>query len=315
MKLRSEFSRVFGALPGIALTLLCGLAPTTHATTLWTGPNTNFTQSPSNLTDELIPGAVSLTRNYSQWLYNPDAGDAGPGVGTPTDTGWAFGTLDNYGAYYYQSFYDLRDGDLSTLLPGSPMVVHLINEDIYLSLTFSAWPKNGGFFAYTRSTPAVTITTPTNAMVFAAPAKVKIAAAAAVAGGTVTNVEFFANSVSLGSVRSAPFNLTTGNLTAGQYALTAVETAGGVSETSLTVNISVVNPVAVTLSSPRVSGGQFAFDFTANPGLDYVVQYSSNLVNWRSLTTNVATSNLVHFTDSFTSNRAQYYRVGQMPNP
>ena len=152
-------------------------------------------------------------------------------------------------------------------------------------------------------------------MVFAAPAKVNIGAATAVAGGTVTNVEFFANLASLGSARSAPFSVTTGALTAGQYALTAVETASGISATSSVVNISVVAPVAVTLSSPRITGGQFAFDYTANPGLQYVVQSSSDLVNWRTVATNVPTVNPVHFTDSFTTNSTQYYRVGRMPNP
>jgi len=314
MKSRFEFSHASGALLGIALPLICSFAPLTHAATLWIGPDIDFIQSPTNLTDELIPGAVSLTRGYSQWLYNPDAGDQGPGAGTPTDTAWAFGTLDNYDAYYYQTFDSLRNGDLSDLLVGNPMVVHLTNEDIYVSLTFSAWPQHGGFIAYTRSTPAVTITNPANGMVFAAPAKVKIGAVAAVAGGTVTNVQFFANLVSLGSMRTAPFGVTT-NLAAGQYALTAVETAGGISVTSLVENISVVVPVAVALSSPRISGSQFAFDYTANPGLQYVVQNSSNLVNWLPLVTNVPTDNPVHFTNSFPSNGTQFYRVGLMPNP
>src|SRR5580704_17769000 len=132
MKSRFKFSRVSGALLVIALSLLSTFAQQSHAATLWIGPDIDFIQSPTNLTDELIPGAVSLTRGYSQWLYNPDAGDQGPGAGTPTDTAWAFGTLDNYDAYAYQTFYSLRNGDLSTLLPGNPMVVHLTNEDIYL---------------------------------------------------------------------------------------------------------------------------------------------------------------------------------------
>jgi hypothetical protein len=141
------------ALP--AASLLLALAPATALpATLWTGPATNFTQSATSLTDELIPGAVSLTRAYSQWLYNPDGGDQGPGTGTPTDTEWAFGTLDNYQGLAYAPFASYRNGDLSSLLIGNPMVVHLINEDVYLSLTFSQWPQHGGFFAYTRSTPA-----------------------------------------------------------------------------------------------------------------------------------------------------------------
>jgi hypothetical protein len=312
--IRFEFPRMSGAFLGIVLSLVCSFGQMSQAATLWTGPDIEFIQSDTNFADELIPGVVSLARGYSQWLYNPDAGDQGPGAATPTDTAWAFGTLDNYGAYYYQSFDSLRNGDLSDLLVGNPMVVHLTNEDIYLSLTFSNWPQHGGFIAYTRSTPAVTITTPTNGMVFAAPAKVKISAAAALAVGTVTNVEIFANLVSLGSTKSAQFSVTT-NLAAGQYALTAVETAGGISVTSLVVNISVVTPVAVALSSPRMTGSQFAFDYTANPGLQYVVQYSTNLVNWQSLATNIPADNPVHFTNSLASDGAQYYRVGLLPNP
>ena len=310
----SKFPRMSGAFLGIVLSLVCGFAPMSRAATLWIGPDIEFIQSDTNFADELIPGVVSLARGYSQWLFNPDAGDQGPGPGTPTDTAWSFGTLDNYSAYYYQTFDALRNGDLSDLLPGNPMVVHLTNEDIYLSLTFSMWPQHGGPIAYTRSTPAVTITTPTNGTVFAAPAQVKIVAAAAVAGGTVTNVEIFANLVSLGAAHSAQLSITT-KLAAGQYALTAVETAGGVPVQSLAANISVVTPVAVALSSPRITGSQFAFDYTANPGLRYVVQYSTNLVNWQPLVTNAPSGIPAHFTNSFSSYGVQYYRVGLLPNP
>jgi hypothetical protein len=208
------------------------------------------------------------------------------------------------------------------VLVGNPMVVHLTNEDIYLSLTFTAWPSGGGFFAYTRSTPpaggtvpAVTITNPANNAVFAAPANVKIGATATVAGGSVTNVAFFANTNLLGSAESAPFTITSGSLAAGSYALTAVATAAGISATSSVVNIAVVSPIPIALSSPRITNNQFAFDYSANPGLSYVVQDSSNLIDWLPLVSNVPSSNSMHFTDSFTSNCARYYRVGRMPNP
>jgi hypothetical protein len=135
-----QFTRVPGVLLGLLLSLPLGVAQNAPAAILWTGPDTNFTQSASNLVDELVPGAVSLSRNYSQWLFNPDAGDQGPGPNTPTDTLWAFGTLDNYAALSYAPFASYRNGNLSGVLVGNPMVVHLINEDIYLSLTFTAWP-------------------------------------------------------------------------------------------------------------------------------------------------------------------------------
>jgi Bacterial Ig domain len=315
MKCRLQFSRMSGVLLGIITLMVCNFDQEARASTLWIGPNTNFTQSASNLVDELVPGAVSLTRAYSQWLYNPDAGDQGPGAGTPTDTEWAFGTLDNYNSYYYQPFDSYRDGDLSALLVSNAMVVNLVNEDVYLSLTFTQWPQHGGFFAYTRSTPAVSITAPTNGTVLAAPAKVKISAVAALASGTVTNVEFFENQTSLGSQRVAPYGVTLSNLVAGQYALTAVETAAGNSITSLVVNVSVVTPVAVTLLSPQISSNQFTFNYTADPGLNYLIQNSTNLIKWYSLATNVATGNPMQFTDSFSSNGTIYYRVSRLPNP
>ncbi len=306
------------ALFGLMLALMTGISQKAPAQTLWTGTNFDFTQSETNLTDVLISGAVSLTRAYSQWLFNPAAGDQGPGPDTPTDTEWAFGLLENYAGLDYQTFASYRNGDLSGLLVGNPMVVHLINEDIYLSLTFSQWPQGGGDIAYTRSTPApvaVTITNPANGAVFAAPANVNIGAAAAAISGAVTNVVFFANTNLLEAVQNAPFSIATGNLPAGPYALTAVATAAGLSATSLVVNITVVSPVAISLSSQAVANSQISFDYSVNPGLSYVVQTSSNLLNWRSLATNSPAANPANFTDSFTPIGARYYRVFRLPNP
>jgi hypothetical protein len=140
-------------LASLLVVLAGGVQEIRAADVLWTGPDIEFTQSATNMTDVLIPGEVSLTRDYSQWLFNPDAGDTGPATGTPSDTTWAFGLITNYLALDYQTFDTYRNGDLSSLLVSNAMVVHLTSEDIYLSLMFTAWPQHGGFFAYTRSTP------------------------------------------------------------------------------------------------------------------------------------------------------------------
>ena len=150
----------------------------------------------------------------------------------------------------------------------------------------------------TVSPPTVSITNPPDGAVFAAPANVSVAADATVNGGMVTNVEFFANDVSQGAVAVAPFTLISSPLVAGPYALTAVATASGISTTSAVVNVSVVNPMPVNLSSAMVSGGQFIFDYNADAGLSYVVQSSSNLVDWISLVTNVAPGSPVLFTNA-----------------
>jgi hypothetical protein len=46
-----------------------------------------------------------------------------------------------------------------------------------------------------------------------------------------------------------------------------------------------------------------------------VVQNSSNLSNWLPVSTNLAASNLVLFTDGFVSNSSRFYRVARLPNP
>ena len=165
------------------------------------------------------------------------------------------------------------------------------------------------------SPPSVSITNPVDGAVFAAPANVSLGADASVSGGTVTNVEFFANGASQGAVTAVPFTLISSPLAAGPYALTAVATASGISATSAVVNVSVINPVPVNLSGAMVNSGQFIFSYTADAGLTYIVQGSSNLVDWASLVTNVASGNPELFTNALNPPGPSFYRVGRLPNP
>jgi hypothetical protein len=165
------------------------------------------------------------------------------------------------------------------------------------------------------SPPTISLTNPPSGTVFAAPANLKLGASASVSGSTVTNVQFFANGALQGAVAVSPFTLTSSGLTAGSYALTAVATASGISTTSAVVNVSVVNPVALNLSGASANNGQFSFGYTANAGLSYVVQSSTNLFDWVSLVTNVAPGNPVLFTNALNPAGIQFYRVGLLPNP
>ena len=168
------------------------------------------------------------------------------------------------------------------------------------------------------SAPTVTLTNPVSGAVFAAPASLKLKASATVASGTVTNVQFFANSNPLGAVTSAPFNFATSGLAAGAYSLAAVATAAGISATSTVVNVTVVNPVSVTLGTiSRSSPTEFGFNYAANVGLSYIVQRSTNLLatNWLTISTNVATANPASFQDPSATNTPGFYRVGLLPNP
>jgi len=315
-----------------ALAALLAISARAQTNIFWTGPTTNFDQV-NAAADVLVPGAISLSRNFSKWLYNTnvngDLGAAGPVITAPTHTGWVFGTLStNAYTNHFQTFYSYHNGSMDQVLVPSvggpkPMIVQLSigTTNIYLQVTFTRWPHGGGAFAYTRSTPAVVLPTPTVSItnpapnaVFAAPANVNISASASVSSGSVTNVSFFGNSSPLGSSQGPPFSVTANSLGAGAYSLTAVATAAGVSATSSVVNISVVTPVVTSLSSPAVANNQLWFSYNVNPGLSYDVEDSSNLINWTPLLTNVPGTNPAFFTNNISVDD-DFYRVGRLPNP
>ena len=77
--------------------------------------------------------------------------------------------------------------------------------------------------------------------------------------------------------------------------------------------VTVVAPVDIQLLSGALGGGAFQFNFTANPGLSYVVEGSdseSSPAPFVPLITNVANTNLMTFIDGAASNRSnRVYRV------
>ena len=128
------------------------------AATIWNGPPFAYSQpspDPTQATnqDRLTPD-VWLTRAASKGLFNAFYETNATAL-SPTNTEWAFGTLSNYAALHYRNWLAWLNGASPTTLIGQPVVAHLISDDIYLSIEFTAWVPNGsGGFAYQRSTPA-----------------------------------------------------------------------------------------------------------------------------------------------------------------
>jgi len=297
------------------------------AAQVWTGPLTTFTQAPGAdptlpASQDRLTGNVWITRATTMGLYNAETETSYTHLSSPAGTEWALGALADYAALTYSSWEGLfggTGGGGPTAIVGNQTVVHLLADDIYLSMVLTSWPQHGGGFSYQRSTaavpvpPTVSITSPSAGATFAAPASIGLTATAT--GGSVTNVEFFAGTASLGHATASPFSVTGSIAAPGAYALTAVATAAGVSGTSSVVNISVVAPLAVSLTAPSAGRGLFSFSYSANPGLSYVVQSSSNLVDWVPVATNTASSTLVPFSEGLTAKPSRYYRVGRLPNP
>ncbi|HEV2693682.1 MAG TPA: hypothetical protein VG347_12385 [Verrucomicrobiae bacterium] len=128
-----------------------------YAATVWTGPVITYTQPAPNPTqagnqDRITPD-VWLTRAASKGLFNAFY-ETSATTFSPMNTEWAFGSLASYASLNYTNWLVLLNGASPTTLIGQPMVVHLISDDIYLSINITAWTAGGsGGFAYQRSTP------------------------------------------------------------------------------------------------------------------------------------------------------------------
>lgn len=140
------------------------------ASVIWNGPDVMFSKGlgadptdPANQ-DFLTPN-VSITRADTQGIYNAAVEtqyqNLGGGAGnSPAGTQWAVGTTDNLGSLTFESWFDTVGPTSSIGGPnnsvGVPLVLHLVDDDIYVDITFTQWGQGaggGGSFAYTRSSP------------------------------------------------------------------------------------------------------------------------------------------------------------------
>ena len=70
---------------------------------------------------------------------------------SPIGTEWALGTLDQIESLSFNKFR-IAVGNPKNV-PGKDLVLHLIEDDIYLSVKFLSWSnQQKGGFSYTRST-------------------------------------------------------------------------------------------------------------------------------------------------------------------
>ena len=165
--------------------------------------------------------------------------------------------------------------------------------------------------------PTVSIISPTNGAIVAAPFGGTIQANAADSDGTVVRVDFFSDAALVGSVSNAPFNLAVTNIAAGTRALFAVATDDrGATRRSETVTVTVVTPVPIVLSGiQRSFDTQSVFSYSANVGLPYAVERSATWSNWTTIRSNTANVNPMTVTDTAATNWMNFYRVRRLPNP
>jgi len=150
-------------IPLIAAAAIMAPSAAKAAAVLWTGPNTNFTLAsganpslPAN--QDRLTSDIWITRNTSQGLFNANTEAGFSHFFSPQGTEWATGFLTNYASLSYTDWNSwakgVNAGPPSTV--GINAVLHLIPDNIYLSVRFTSWASGGvGGFSWTRSTTTV----------------------------------------------------------------------------------------------------------------------------------------------------------------
>jgi plastocyanin len=111
--------------------------------------------------------------------------------------------------------------------------------------------------------PTVTITNPANGAILIAPASFNLAATASSTSGTVTSVQFFQGTTSLGSKTAPPYSVGVSNLAAGTYTFSAVATDNSGLKATNSISLIVDAPPTVTITSPT-NGASFLAPWTGS---------------------------------------------------
>lgn len=129
----------------------------TSSSIIWNGSLITFEKSDgadptSEANQDRLTSKVWITRgNDGGQIYNIAKENTSDKDNSPIGTEWAIGTLDQIESLSFNKFR-VAVGNPKDVI-GKDLVLHLIEEDIYLSVKFSSWSSGQkGGFAYSRST-------------------------------------------------------------------------------------------------------------------------------------------------------------------
>jgi hypothetical protein len=124
---------------------------------VWDGPVIYFEKEDEadfldKINQDSISKNVKITRgNDGGQIFNIAKENRSDKYKSPIGTEWAIGTLDQIDSLIFESF---RIAVKPQYVVGKKLIMHLIEDDIYLSVEFKSWSggKKGGF-SYNRSSP------------------------------------------------------------------------------------------------------------------------------------------------------------------
>lgn len=154
--------------------VVCAIPGITYAQSIWSGLDVAFSKAPfadptEASSQDRITDQVWITRQTKQGIYNIRQEPFYIADFSPADTEWAFEGLNfNPDTVSAEAYSSLNFSDWKTALGGQgalvnnilnrPGVVHLITDDIYIDIQFTAWGQSGegGEVAYLRGAPPAT---------------------------------------------------------------------------------------------------------------------------------------------------------------
>ena len=129
----------------------------TSSSIIWNGSLITFEKSDgadptAEANQDRLTSNVWITRgNNGGQIYNIAKENTSNKDNSPIGTAWAIGTLDQIESLSFNKFR-VAVGNPKDVV-GKDLVMHLIEDDIYLSVKFSSWSSGQkGGFAYSRST-------------------------------------------------------------------------------------------------------------------------------------------------------------------
>ena len=128
----------------------------TSSSNIWNGPvkffqkKDNTNQLEKNNQDSITENVIITRGNSGGQIFNIAKENEADKYKSPIGTEWAIGSLNQIDSLVFKDF---RLAVKPQYVVGKKLVLHLIEEDIYLSVEFKSWSsgKKGGF-SYERST-------------------------------------------------------------------------------------------------------------------------------------------------------------------
>jgi hypothetical protein len=97
---------------------------------------------------------------------------------------------------------------------------------------------------------------------------------------------------------------------AGTYTVVVTNVAGSATSTNAPLTVSAATPARPQLTGFVYNNGTFSLTVSGDPGLDYIVQASTNLTDWAGIFTNHSPTPPFVWSDSAASNFSQrFYRI------